>query len=487
MGPGAGSIFALERELETDKSVTNAVLPFSTRGSRPVRADDLLSIHAMNDFFETSRRALLGASRAASLRMAWVSASLLTAMLVTGCGAKSALRVPERDGGPIDMLVDLPPDMAPMPDLCIELPPGEPPEFIDVNFVARIATADVLFLVDTTGSMSDEIDQVRARLRDTIVPALVEAIPDVQLGVAEFADYPVAPYGDVGQDLPFRLVLASSGDIDRAQRAVDSLGTRSGSDIPESHVEALFQTATGAGAGRYVPPASCPEGTVGYPCFRANGSRIVLLFTDAEFHNGPGGNEPYSSFSIAPRPAGYDMAVGALRGIGAKVLGLYSGGAPLERAMSDLRAVARDTGAVTADGSPIVLDIGRRGERLDTGVIDAIRTLVEEVPIDIDALAEDSPFDAFDALRFVREIETLGAIPASGAIDLGDRYQAVTPGTRVRFRVNLANASIERLPEVQRYYVNIVLRGDGVTRLQETLVEVVIPSLAGEGCSNRTR
>ena len=427
--------------------------------------------------------------RAVGATLVLPGVTLVTLLALSGCGSKTGLHVPDVDGGrETDAFVprDMPGRDAfvppPPPDVCIELPPEEPPEFVDASFLARISTADVLFLVDVTGSMSDEIDQIRVTLRDTIVPSIAESIPDTQFSVAEFADFPVSPYGDLGRDIPFAMVQTSTADLDRVQAAVDSLDTRSGSDIPESHVEALYQTATGAGWSRVVPPRSCPPGTVGYPCFRQNGSRIILLFTDAAMHNGPGGSEPYDSPVVTPSPATYEMALSALEGIGAKVLGLYSGNDPRDRAVTDLNAVARDTGAVTEDGAPIVLDIGSRGERLDEGVVESLRQLVEEVPIDIDALVEDFPGDDFDALEFLSSIETTGANPPGGATDLGDRYLDVRPGTRVGFRVWLANETIPRGPEPQSYTLTIVLRGDGVTRLSETHVLVVIPSIEGEGC-----
>lgn len=427
------------------------------------------------------------------------SPSLLLTLAVGlswGCGASTGLEVPEfRDGGdrPADVGRDAPPDVGrdagvdggpiPIPDVCIDLPPREPPEFVDVDFLARIATADVLFLVDVTGSMTEEIAQIRRSLRDNIAPELTRAIPDVQISVAEFADFPVTPYGDESSDTPFQIRQTSTADLAAAQRGVSALSERSGSDIPESHVEALWQVATGSGAGTYVPPQrGCPPGTFGYPCFRAAGTRIVLLFTDAEFHNGPGGSNPYDMPRIRPAPATYEQAVGALRDIGAKVLGLYSGGLVADRALTDLESIARDTGAVTAAGEPIVVDIGSSGENLDTGVIDVVRTLVEDVPLDIDAIAEDTPFDAIDARVFVESIGTLGATPPSGADDLGDRYANVLPGTRVAFRVALRNELFEREVDPQFFYLRVVLRGDGVTRLRETVVQIVVPSLDGEGC-----
>lgn len=425
----------------------------------------------------------------------------LTSILVAsvaisiGCGSKTELQVPSFDAS-IDApdvfdasVTDIPVDVprvrdsglpAPIPDICVELPLPEPPTFIDSRFVARIASADVLFLVDVTGSMLDEIRQIQTSLREFIVPALVAEIPDVSLSVAEFADFPIIPYGSE-TDEPFRMRQESTTDISAVQLGVGRLAERSGGDPPESHVEALWQAATGAGIPGELPPSRCAANTVGYPCFRENGSRIILLFTDAEFHNGPGGSQPYLPGTVRPAPATYEQTVGALRTIGARVLGLYSGGFGGE-ALENLRAIAADTGAVTPDGEPIVVDIGQTGENLGQGVIDVVRTLVQDVFLQIDTLVEDHPFDGVDATEFVVGVETLGARPTSGAQDLGDRYVDVLPGTEVAFRFLLDNTRFPAELESQSYFLTIVLRGDGVTRLRETVVEIVIPGIGGEGC-----
>ncbi|RLB52149.1 MAG: hypothetical protein DRJ42_15600 [Deltaproteobacteria bacterium] len=415
---------------------------------------------------------------------------LLAVFVLAACGSKSQLTVPNPgpddssvmprivDSG-VDAPVDPPPPPPPPFDICVELPPDEPPSDLTVAFESRILAADVLFLVDTTGSMLDEIDQIRAALRDRIVPALISTIGDVHLSVASLADFPVDMYGASG-DLPFVLLSESSGDISAIEGALDRLPVSSGADVPESQTEALYLAATGEGFGRTVRPSNCAPGTVGYPCFRAEGSRIILLFTDAPFHNGPGNTNPYGR-AVVPRPHTYDQTVAALRGIGAKVLGLFSGGTDTD-ALRDLDAIARDTGAVTPDGVPIVVDIGADGSLLDEGVAESVRTLVEEVPIDIDILAEDVEGDAIDALEFVRGLETVSAIPRDGALDRGDRFDEVRPGTRVTFRVLLQNDRFPRGPEPVEYFLRIVLRGDGVTRLQTTEVKVVIPSISGGGC-----
>jgi hypothetical protein len=412
-------------------------------------------------------------------------------VLIAGCGSKTGLGVPDppdRDAG-FDAGFDSGPppipdagtDAGPIIDECVDLPYEEPPTEIFVSFESRISAADVLFLVDTTGSMTEEIDQIASTVRDVLIPSMRETIGDVRFSVASLADFSVGSYGGES-DVPFLLIQGSTSDEATIRTAVDRLPMSNGADGPESQTEALYQAATGEGIGRFVPPARCPaEGTVGYPCFRAEGSRIFLLFTDAQFHNGPGGSEAY--VGVDPRPHTYAEAVNALRGIGAKVLGLFSGGGD-PAALRDLEAVARDTGAVRPGGEPLVFDIGTDGRRLDEGVVTAVESLVEEVPIDIDAIAEDVEGDPFDATMFVTEIQAFRADPPGGAIIHPDRFENVDPGTTVTFRIGLQNDMFPPSTEAQSYLLRVVLRGDGVTRLKTTIVQIVIPGIAGETCED---
>lgn len=434
-----------------------------------------MNTHAPLHFARSRHRALVDA---------WpvrVATALAIALTLAGCGAKTGLEVP--DAPPSDAAVDAPRiamEGGPPPDICIELPPREPPTEFTVSFITRISTADVLFLVDVTGSMGEEIEQIRSGLRRTIVPGIAAAIPDVHFSVAQYADFPIAPYGE-RDDLPFLLRTASTSDLPQVQSGLDALIVLGGNDGPESGVEALYLTATGSAAGVLVPPRRCPTGTIGYPCFRREGTRIVVLITDAPSHNGPGGAEPYGD-DVAPMPHTYDQALVAMRAIGAKVLGLYSGFNE-DGGRTQLETIARDTGAVSASGEPIVIDIGSDGASLGPSVVSAVQTLVDEAPIDITIALEDDPSDDLDALSFVRGVETVAADPAIGAVQEADRFRAVRPGTRVTFRVRLNNETIERGVLPRRYRMRVTLVGDAATLLTETNVEVVIPSLDGAGCA----
>jgi len=73
----------------------------------------------------------------------------------------------------------------------------------------------------------------------------------------------------------------------------------------------------------YLTPEgpACPEGAFGYPCFREGTIPIVVMFTDAEMHNGDGGDDRYSDLAA---PA-YMDAMLAMNRIGAKMVGIHSG------------------------------------------------------------------------------------------------------------------------------------------------------------------
>ncbi len=238
----------------------------------------------------------------------------LLIVLLEGCGARTGLSLPDAasiaiiDGG--------------VP--CIELPPDAGTIEIPLRTKAQLNRADVMFLIDNSASMQEEIERIQRRLSEVIAPAIQDQIVNAQFGVSTVSDFPVDPFGNP-EDRPFELLSPMTSSLSRVQAAVDSVRLLNGRDEPEGQVEALYQLATGSGIGVYVPPSlGCPSGGAGYPCFRTDALPIVLLFTDDRMHNGPGEAEPYG-FAISPRPHQYAEVVQALNRIGARVIGLDSG------------------------------------------------------------------------------------------------------------------------------------------------------------------
>jgi hypothetical protein len=405
-------------------------------------------------------------------------------VLLGACGAKTGLDVPDAQ---VDAGLD-----AAIP--CVEIPLDGGVIELPLEIPVQVGRADVVFDIDTTASMGQEIEQIRTSLRDRIVPGIQRAIPDAQIGVAIFSDFPEGNCGRASEgDLPFRLVLPVTGDIGRVQSAVQSIFLRNGADEPESQVESLYQIATGEGFGSYVPPSlGCPGGGFGYPCFRRDALPIVLLFTDAPFHNGPGNAFPYDDVNacpfIVPEPHTYEQAVRALNAAGVRVLGLYSG-MPGGEGLRHLRQLAVDTGAVSGD-APLVFDIGTRGERLSDSVIEAITTLADVIEFEIvdTELHDVDRTDAVDPRDFVEAVVPVRADPPDGvrAIDVGaGAFLGVRAGTRLVFELRLRNGAMAPGVGPQRFHIEVVFRADRRTRIGSVIVEIVVPGADGSGCPHR--
>jgi hypothetical protein len=142
---------------------------------------------------------------------------------------------------------------------------------------------DVMFLVDTSASMSQTIEGLKRDLGG-IINELTVAGLDVQFGIGDFKDYsPLWGYGN-GEvsDYPYRLD-APIGPVTPALRAaLNALRSRGGGDPPESQLTALYQSTVGSGQhfGRHVLVRK--GSAAGY---RADSLKLAVLATDERFHH----------------------------------------------------------------------------------------------------------------------------------------------------------------------------------------------------------
>lgn len=425
-------------------------------------------------------------------------ASLLAALgALPGCGAKTGLDVPDAnidaarsidagvDVGPHDAGRDAGSDAA-IP--CIVLEPDAGPIELPLDTQVELGRADVVFLIDITGSMTQEIGHIQAELRDTIAPGIQAAISDSEIGVAVFADFPVASCG-TEEDHAYNLVLPVTNDLARVQSAVNGIAVSNGGDPPEAQVEAMYQTVTGEGLGSFIAPSfGCPSGGFGYACFRPDALPVILLFTDDLWHNGPGDSDEFG-FSCpgllsSVMPHQYSDAATVLQAHGVRVMGLFSGVDPIARSHMD--QVATDTQALDGSGRPLVFDIGVHGDALSSSVVSAITTLAQVIRFDIDtALVDPIPGDGVDPRMFVQAVTPLRAEPMDGVASIDTAagvFRQVRTGTRVVFQLTLRNGSVAPGVGPQVFPLEIVFRGDRRTRIGSTTIDIVIPGADGSGC-----
>lgn len=208
--------------------------------------------------------------------------------------------------------------------LLFQIGPGQSEtKSLDIDFFVN--NADIYFLLDQTGSMSEERENLKAGLTsgtylsadvqcaDTdfdghpnnelknqgIIGSIRCLIRDAWFGTGFHRELPFYPHGD-DDEVIFRNLQDISADISKTLGAIIRMENDGNRDWAEGHSQALYSVATGGGLYLgYDRPGvpertDCPDGRWGYPCFREDAIPIVVLFTDAMFHNGP---YPYYSYN----------------------------------------------------------------------------------------------------------------------------------------------------------------------------------------------
>jgi cysteine-rich repeat protein len=279
-----------------------------------------------------------------------------------------------------------------------ELPVGGPEENDNLLFTPTVQRADVLFNVDTTGSMGEEIDNLKAGLSSTIIPQTRARVSDAAFGLGRFDDIPTCgttgtctntctwrndgecddgyigavtaacafgtDCGDCGTrylgfgasasgDVPWQLLQTPTTNATTAQSAVNGLGLHYGVDIPESGYESLYQIATGAGGVSWPSRAAqCgePAGSIaaytgsgiGGVGFRASSIPIVMHITDADSHT----SAQYQSAGVVGAHSD-TQTIAALSAIGARTISVLSrvGTTFNANAETQMTALSNGTGA----------------------------------------------------------------------------------------------------------------------------------------------
>lgn len=357
-----------------------------------------------------------------------------------------------------------------------------------LQFSTVLQKADVYFLVDTTGSMGGEIANLRSALSTTIIPMVRGRIPDAWFGVGGFDDYPNGTYGS-GSDRPFYLRQQMTTSTSAAQAAVNGLPLHFGNDYPESHIPALWSLASRGALWTGPAMPTCPAGYRGAACFRPDAVPVIVVITDAISHNYSGGGN-YSG--ISPTPPTLAATMAALNAIGARVVGVNSGGTD---ARDMLRDFARQTGTLDAGGSPnsFVLPITSSGTGLGTAAVDAIFNAAQ-VPIEVSAQASDlmDAGETVDAVAaFLDHLEARGTAAGGLTCTTGlstydrpgidgdgfhDTFRAVLPGTPVCFDiVPRTNNTVMPTLMPQLFRAQIDVLGDGFTPLDDRIIFFLVP------------
>ena len=155
---------------------------------------------------------------------------------------------------------------------------------------------DFMILFDRSGSFSDDLATFRREVND-IELALADSFSNFRIGLGSFVDAPCEGFG-AGSDFGYELNQPMSPPGMLSETLAD-LDIRSGSDGPESQLEAMRQAMTGE--GHIVDPAISPSCSpianimATSPGWDDNRVKFLLVSTDAAFHRPTDFNYPYQT------------------------------------------------------------------------------------------------------------------------------------------------------------------------------------------------
>ena len=141
---------------------------------------------------------------------------------------------------------------------------------------------DVFLLQDLSKSFEEDLPVLK-RLVPNLLDDLRKIQPDTKFGVGSFIDKPVRPFGGQNSDYVYQLEQPLTNDKEVVRSTVNNLTISGGGDLPEAQLEALLQVAS----------RTIQTNPIG---FRNNARRVVIVSTDAIYHQAGNGVE------AKPRP-----------------------------------------------------------------------------------------------------------------------------------------------------------------------------------------
>lgn len=186
--------------------------------------------------------------------------------------------------------------------------------------VGAAPVADVLFLLDLTGSMGGVLSSAKSEAT-AIMGDLAAQVPDIRFAAASHMDYPnsysypgySAFYGNAG-DYPWRLDQDLTTSTSAVQAAINGMSLGDGGDGPESYVTAMYEATESVSWG--------------------NGrTRVVVFFADNVPHdlewNGrnTGGEPGRDAIAMTADDLDWQTVVANMSDVGIRVVGIDSGGA----------------------------------------------------------------------------------------------------------------------------------------------------------------
>jgi len=351
-------------------------------------------------------------------------------------------------------------------------------QYRDLEFGTTITLADVLIMVDLSGSMIGEHTNLKEGINTNIIDGVTAVIPDAGFGLVKFGTY---------EDQPYALTQPITTDAAAVQTAVNTIADCGGSE--EDHTESLYQASTGEGfsgeacletmplfgcitsADVDIAAASCPADTYGGACFRDGSMPIFIMISDESF----GDPTDFDWGSVTPH--GMTAALTAMNAIGAKFIGVDSGAS-----MDDYNTISTSTGSVDGAGAGFNFAIDSDGTGMSEAIAAAVNDLTANVQLDVTTeKASVANALAVDTTQFIKGIVPESANPTTGIDSMNaTTFLGVDPGTLVTFTVDFYNDFFEPTgPEASMFEATIFVV-DATAVLSSRQVYIIVPGAGSD-------
>jgi len=374
----------------------------------------------------------------------------------------------------------------------------------ELMFSTKIEAIDVVILVDNSGSMSDEI----RNLREEIESKIIDKISDTYSDNPNFVSFALASvsYTD-GHGIP------STIDTSPVKNAISDFDAGGGQEL---HDDTLYYVSTGEPFSSWVRPClngTCGEifgmkfpdeeinwkkpncegqlGEIGPLCLRKKSMPIYIMITDEPFQQCP--PEPMlQNFDDCAWRAGspvghtFEEAVAVMNGIGAKFIGIDSSftdeGQLQHNAEDDFNNTSDRTGSLDKDGNNFNSHTkSPDGSGMSSQIADAIIDLTTFIDMDVTTSSmADWTCGEHSAAEFVKSSKTVKAVPPDSVDGQDDTtFFSVKQNAEVYFDVEFYNDfCINNTNNPALYEAHVTVLGNG-SFLSGRLVHVIVP--AGDG------
>ncbi|MDB4929024.1 MAG: internalin, partial [Myxococcaceae bacterium] len=366
-----------------------------------------------------------------------------------------------------------------------------PVENQEFSFAQRLRPTDVMFVVNSTGSMATALGTIPSAVSaiiDGVTAGLGGASADVRFGVTDYRDFGEGAVGDSGA-YAFNVRQRLDANAAFARAAVTRFAAASGGDAAESEVPTMYALLNGlafptyGGSFNRAATASDCGGDAtafGWSCFLPGRTPVLVVYSDGAWHNGPGASTNF--YGGTPGAPTYNQLVAEFNRRTARFIAVdvTSSGSTREHSAAAAR-LAADSSNVPSSGSPFVF-VGS-ATATQSQVISAVGTIAGQgrTPITTAVLADASegrlPAGHVTS-EFIRVINPLRGVPdAPAGYDRreGGAFVGVASGTTVTFNAVLANDVVMpgAVDQVFAAYVNLYNSG---LYLEQRTFYVLVPA-----------